>query len=72
MTRLGRHIPRLCQTCGAPMAGQEDTCWQCGAVWVDQDRRDDQPGGPSGIAVRDSDAESAAVEAGDAVLIGRA
>jgi hypothetical protein len=30
-----RHFPRLCGSCGAPMARQEDTCWHCGAVWHD-------------------------------------
>jgi predicted amidophosphoribosyltransferase len=28
-----RHFPRLCRSCEAPMACQEDTCWNCGAVW---------------------------------------
>ena len=31
-----RHFPRLCRACEAPMARQEDTCWDCGAPW---DRR---------------------------------
>jgi hypothetical protein len=26
-----RHIPRICDTCQAPMACQEDACWRCGA-----------------------------------------
>ena len=30
-----RHIPRLCRSCDAPMAGQEDSCWSCGAAWDD-------------------------------------
>jgi predicted amidophosphoribosyltransferase len=29
-----RHLPRLCRSCEAPMARQEDTCWRCGAEWV--------------------------------------
>lgn len=29
-----RHFPRLCRTCRAPMARQEDTCWRCGAQWA--------------------------------------
>lgn len=29
-----RHFPRLCQTCQAPMARQEDRCWSCGAAWA--------------------------------------
>jgi hypothetical protein len=28
-----RHLPRLCRSCDAPMAGQEDSCWKCGAGW---------------------------------------
>jgi hypothetical protein len=30
-----RHLPRLCRSCDAPMAGQEDSCWKCGAGWDD-------------------------------------
>jgi hypothetical protein len=26
-----RHFPRVCRSCQAPMARQEDTCWRCGA-----------------------------------------
>jgi hypothetical protein len=28
-----RHFPRLCRSCDAPMARQEDICWSCGAAW---------------------------------------
>ena len=28
-----RHIPRLCRSCTAPMARQQDTCWRCGVEW---------------------------------------
>jgi hypothetical protein len=28
-----RHFPRLCRSCHAPMARQEDTCWSCEAAW---------------------------------------
>ena len=31
-----RHFPRLCRTCRAPMARQEDTCWRCGAQWASE------------------------------------
>jgi hypothetical protein len=31
-----RHIPRLCHTCQAPMARQENSCWRCGAHWADE------------------------------------
>jgi hypothetical protein len=29
-----RHFPRLCRSCRAPMARQEDTCWRCGTEWA--------------------------------------
>jgi hypothetical protein len=32
-----RHLPRLCPTCQAPMARQEDRCWRCGARWATED-----------------------------------
>jgi predicted amidophosphoribosyltransferase len=33
-----RHLPRLCRTCQAPMARQENGCWRCGARWATEDR----------------------------------
>ena len=33
----GRHFPRVCRSCQAPMARQEDTCWRCGARWAADD-----------------------------------
>jgi hypothetical protein len=32
-----RHFPRLCRSCRAPMARQEDACWQCGTNWATED-----------------------------------
>lgn len=32
-----RHFPRVCHTCQAPMARQEDTCWRCGTQWVSEE-----------------------------------
>jgi hypothetical protein len=29
-----RHFPRVCRSCRAPMARQEDTCWRCGVLWA--------------------------------------
>jgi hypothetical protein len=29
-----RHLPRLCRSCRAPVARQEDGCWRCGAQWA--------------------------------------
>jgi hypothetical protein len=34
-----RHIPRLCRSCQAPMARQEDACWHCGTNSATQDYR---------------------------------
>jgi hypothetical protein len=31
-----RHFPRLCRTCDAPMARQDDTYWRCGAQWASE------------------------------------
>jgi hypothetical protein len=28
-----RHFPRLCRSCTAPMARQQDACWRCGVAW---------------------------------------
>jgi hypothetical protein len=32
-----RHVPRLCRSCQAPMARQDDTCWRCDTDWVSED-----------------------------------
>jgi hypothetical protein len=34
-----RHFPRLCRSCQAPMARQEDACWRCGIQWASEDGR---------------------------------
>lgn len=33
-----RHFPRVCGSCDAPMARQEDACWRCGTLWASEDR----------------------------------
>lgn len=33
----GRHFPRLCQSCDAPLARKDDACWRCHEAWVDHD-----------------------------------
>ena len=38
-----RHFPRLCRSCQAPMARQEDDCWRCGAPWVMEGARSPSP-----------------------------
>jgi hypothetical protein len=38
-----RHLPRLCRSCRAPMARQEDGCWRCGAPWAIGGRRSPSP-----------------------------
>jgi hypothetical protein len=30
-----RHHPRLCGSCGVPMACVEDACWRCATPWAD-------------------------------------
>jgi predicted amidophosphoribosyltransferase len=46
-----RHFPRLCRACDAPMAGQEDECWRCGAQWDSSgDRRPNTSHVPSGAS----------------------
>jgi hypothetical protein len=32
-----RHFPRVCGSCRAPMARQEDACWRCGTQWASED-----------------------------------
>ena len=32
-----RHFARVCRSCQAPMARQEDSCWRCGARWASKD-----------------------------------
>jgi hypothetical protein len=32
-----RHFPRVCRSCHAPMARQQDTCWRCGSQWASED-----------------------------------
>jgi hypothetical protein len=32
-----RHFPRVCTSCRAPLARQEDTCWRCGTQWASED-----------------------------------
>jgi len=34
-----RHLPRLCRSCQAPMARQEDECWHCGAPWATEQKQ---------------------------------
>lgn len=31
-----RHLPRVCRSCRAPMARQEDACWRCGTHWASE------------------------------------
>src|SRR3954451_3137873 len=32
-----RHMSRLCRSCQAAMARQEDACWQCGSQWASEE-----------------------------------
>jgi hypothetical protein len=33
-----RHFPRVCRSCQAPMARQEDTCWRCHTEWATEEQ----------------------------------
>ena len=69
-----RHFPRMCGSCRAPMARQEDTCWRCGTQWASEDgprttlrlitggaQAEDRPEPAIAVAARaDSDARLAA------------
>ncbi len=32
----GRHFPRVCRGCEAPLARKDDACWRCQEVWTDR------------------------------------
>ena len=32
-----RHLPRVCRSCQAAMARQENACWRCGTQWASED-----------------------------------
>ena len=32
-----RHLSRLCGSCQAPLARQENACWRCGTNWATED-----------------------------------
>lgn len=34
-----RHIPRICRSCQAPLARQQDGCWRCGTDWATEHER---------------------------------
>jgi len=34
--RRNRHFPRVCTSCRAPMACQEEECWRCGEAWAQE------------------------------------
>jgi hypothetical protein len=34
-----RHFPRVCRSCAAPLARQENACWRCGTDWASEDER---------------------------------
>jgi hypothetical protein len=79
-----RHFPRVCHSCRAPMARQEDTCWRCGTQWASEDQpqttlrliagggRDDPPAPAIAVAVKAAYADAArwANEGGSAVAEG--
>jgi hypothetical protein len=34
-----RHRPRLCESCQAPIAREDDACWRCATPWADDGPR---------------------------------
>jgi hypothetical protein len=70
-----RHFPRLCRSCDAPMARQEDSCWSCGAAWDYRSaRRNGQRAIPGGDAasVDDGGQSTAPADIGNARSIAQA
>ena len=63
-----RHFPRVCRSCRAPMARQEDTCWRCGTRWASEDEPRTTlrmiPGGAHGASEARQDADRWANEGG--------
>jgi hypothetical protein len=62
-----RHIPRLCQSCGGPMARQAETCWRCGTRWAAEDEprtrlRLIRGGAPAGGAGDEHTARAASID----------
>jgi hypothetical protein len=55
-----RHVPRLCPSCRAPMARQEDLCWKCGADWLPEGRPPRIPVRASGASEHMTAARTAA------------
>jgi len=72
---LSRHFPRLCRSCDAPMARQEDICWSCGAAWDDRSARRNWrraiPGGDA-ASVDDGGQSTAPADIGKARSVARA
>jgi hypothetical protein len=33
-----RHFPRVCGSCQAAMARQQDACWRCGTEWATEEQ----------------------------------
>ena len=56
----GRHFPRLCRSCDAPLARKDDACWRCDEAWDD---RDDSPASPVSAGTPSAFVERAALTA---------
>jgi len=61
-----RHFPRLCGSCQAPMARQEDACWRCGTQWANED------GPRTALRVIDGGAPAHALKARQASVVATA
>lgn len=64
----GRHFPRLCRNCEAPLARKDDACWRCEEVWADRQETGGPGSAPTGAETRpwsDAQLQPAAVSAAD-------
>ncbi len=64
----GRHFPRLCRSCEAPLARKDDACWRCEEPWTDRQETGAAESAPMGAETRppsDARLQPAAASASD-------
>jgi len=65
----GRHFPRLCRSCDAPLARKDDAYWRCQEDWADRQGTAVAGSAPIGAETRspsDAQLQPAAASAPDA------
>ena len=65
----GRHFPRLCRSCDAPLARKDDACWRCHAAWVDHEDSDAPPVSAGTSTPPDEQTQPTAESAPDAHMV---